>query len=84
MLSARQVEPRRFVSALLFTLVLAVAGGGLAWACTPQATLTLKPSSAPAGTSDEVKGENYTKAGRPVRIRWGSFDGPLLATAHPA
>lgn len=58
-------------------LTLGVAG--LAWACTPQARITIAPNSGPAGAVTRVEGGAFHEG--PVEIRWDSSTGPLLGTA---
>ena len=68
-------------------LVAALLGGAsLAWACGPQAHISVDPSSGPPGGEIRVTGSEFTTAsepeGMPVEIRWNSVNGPLLAEAR--
>lgn len=71
--------------ALWVGMVLAVAAVGLstvavAWACSPQATITnVSPGSGRAGDRVTVSAKSFTQA--PVQLRWGSNTGPLIGIA---
>ena len=65
------------VSLAMACVVLGIAG--LAWACTPQATISLIPRSARAGEPVTVNGSRFEDT--PVEIRWNDAGGPLLAVA---
>lgn len=72
-------------SRLVFALVLgwlaaAVAVAGAAWACTPYAAISVSPQQGPAGSQLTVEGRAFRNS-HAVEIRWGSADGPVLATA---
>src|SRR4051794_7645607 len=67
----------------LSVVVLAAAGLGvaaLAWACTPQAYISLSPSSGPPGTVVTVTGSRFVADGR-VELRLNSVDSAPVATA---
>lgn len=55
-----------------------VAVTGLAWACTAQAPVDVRPATAPPGAGITVDGGSSPGS---VEIRWDSAEGPLLATA---
>lgn len=75
-------RPRSPFLALLAVLSLAVVGAGIAWACTPQATLDQpNPGSGEAGTDVTLSGRGFP-AEEAVRIRWNDANGPLLATVN--
>jgi outer membrane biosynthesis protein TonB len=57
-----------------------LVGAALAWACTPQATITLDTSSGPAGTSVTVSAADFIDG--PVEIRWSGASGAVLATGQ--
>ena len=64
----------------LGALVLAAAAfmpAAVAWACVPQATVSIQPTSGPSGTQATMSGSGW--ADRPVELRWGTARGPLLA-----
>ena len=70
---------------LLGLSLLAVTAAGLwvvaiAWACTPQAFVSLSPSSGPPGTVVTVSGRGFV-ADAPVEIRMGAVDSAPVATA---
>ncbi|MBW3614492.1 MAG: hypothetical protein KY439_04170 [Actinobacteria bacterium] len=65
------------VALLLAASVVFTTG---AWACTPQASLNVDRSSAPAGSSVTVLGDRWAQ-GQAVTIRWNDPEGPVLATA---
>lgn len=51
-----------------------------AWACVPQASLSLSPTSGPVGSTVTARASGFT-AGQPVEIRWGSKAGPVIKTS---
>lgn len=53
-------------------------GAGLAWACTPQAWISISPRSGPGGSRAVVDGGGFGKG--TVEIRWNSSEGEVLAT----
>src|SRR3954454_18928449 len=62
---------------------IATAGLGvaaIAWACTPQAFISVSPSSGPAGSVVTVTGNRFAADGR-VELRVGSVDSAPIATA---
>lgn len=65
----------------LAALTVAVACGGGAWACIPQARLvSLEPrSSGASGSQVTVKAVAFDPG--PAEVRWNAPDGPRLATA---
>lgn len=54
--------------------------GGLAWACTEAATISLGANSGPAGTPVSVTGSSFAEG--PVEVRWNSRTGEILATGQ--
>ena len=77
---ARWTFPRRAVLALVLG-ALAVGGGALAWACTPDAYLyTGAPQMSDSGGTVAVGGEKFVP-GETVQVHWNSADGPVVATA---
>ncbi|MGH2771937.1 MAG: hypothetical protein ACRDIU_02200 [Actinomycetota bacterium] len=70
---------RGFVTVAVVGLVL-LALGGLAWACTVAASLSIAQISGPAGVPVNITGSTFGPA--PVEIRWNSVDGQILATAQ--
>ena len=74
---------RRPLVALLTILSLAVVWAGLAWACSPRASLDPPaPAAGEAGSDVSISGRGF-EADHPVRIRWNDENGPLLATVRP-
>lgn len=76
---------RKTQAALVATgfAAIALAGAGLAWACTDQANIYLSRSSGPPGTQVTVEGELF--ADSMVEIQWHGTEtssGTLLATAE--
>lgn len=72
---------RRSGLAVFAGLVLLVAAGGAAWACTGQPRVfSVLPASAPEGAQVKVSGE-ATKANTPISIRWNELEGESLGTA---
>lgn len=69
--------PVAVTAALAGTFLLAL--GGLAWACTPQASIWLDPDSGRAGSEAVVHGRDFHKG--PVEIRWGDLTGPVIGRA---
>lgn len=61
---------------------LSLGGMSLAFACSPQYTISMRPSSAPAGTSVSLSGVGF-KDGL-VEIRWQTGSGAVLATVTAA
>jgi hypothetical protein len=68
---------RRLSLTLIGLLAVAATVAGLAWACTPSASLSLDRQFGPAGDSVTVTGSAFTTG--PVDVRWNSDTGPLLA-----
>lgn len=54
--------------------------GGLAWACTEAATISLGANSGPAGTPVNVTGSSFAQG--PVEVRWNSRTGEILGTGQ--
>ena len=50
------------------------------WACTPQASLKVTPSSGAPGTLVTVSGSTFDAAGQPVKIFWGGASGSQVAS----
>lgn len=73
-------RPRLFLAALCASAIV-VGGGALAWACTPQAYITLSPRMGGPGTTVTVSGRSFVNNG-PVEIRWESSTGMLLREAR--
>lgn len=71
---------RRVMFGTIGVLAVVLASVSLAWACVPQASLTLSPTSGAAGSTVTAKGSGFT-ADQPVEIRWGSKTGPVLKTS---
>ncbi|MGH9149435.1 MAG: hypothetical protein ACRD0F_03760, partial [Acidimicrobiales bacterium] len=62
--------------------VTAVVLGAVAYACTPAATLVVRPARAEAGAVFQVSGELFDPTGQAVKIFWvGGSGQELLATA---
>lgn len=76
---------QRHAWAILFGVFVALlASASLAWACTPQARITINPNEGEAGTRAVVKGHDFVRKG-PVRIYWEPSNGSgraLLATVE--
>lgn len=58
----------------------ALGAASVAWACTPQANLVVRPGSGEAGARVAVSGERFAEG--PVEIRWNGPAGALLTTAN--
>ncbi|MGH2771672.1 MAG: IPT/TIG domain-containing protein [Actinomycetota bacterium] len=67
------------VTAFAAAAVLMLAGG-LAWACTEAAGISLGSNSGPAGTAVTIQGSNFAPG--PVEIRWNNSKGQVLGTAQ--
>lgn len=72
----------------LLILALGVAAmslcmASLAWACAPQAYISVSPSHAAPGQQVTVVGREFAPGGR-VELRWKSPSGPVLGTATGA
>lgn len=74
---------RLMVLSILGTVSVCLAMAALAWACTPQAFISLSPSSGPPGTAVTVSGHGFVAGGR-VDIRMGAVNGAPIATATGA
>lgn len=71
---------RTFTSLVLLITLPALVLAARAWACVPLSVVTVLPnSSGPAGSTVQVKGENFQG---PVEVRWNSEEGPLLASVN--
>lgn len=71
---------RRHIAVATAVTALLLGAVSLAWACVPQASLSLNPTSGPAGSAVNARASGFT-AGQPVEIRWGSKTGPVLKTS---
>ncbi len=71
---------RRLVFGSIGVLAAVLASVSLAWACVPQGTLDLSPTSGTAGSTVTAKGSGFP-AGDTVEVRWESRTGPVLATS---
>ena len=60
-----------------------VVGGALAWACSPDANISLSSGSGAAGSAVSVSGSEFTYNRSPaaVEIRWNSLNGPIIGRA---
>lgn len=67
--------------ACLTVIGVALTAVSLAWACGPNRAISLSDFSGPAGSSLTATGSGWIPA--PVTIRWGSSDGPAVASAMP-
>ena len=73
-------RPRRIFAASLSVLAVPLVVAAVAWACVPTASMVLRPSSGPAGTSVLADGNGF-QPGTTVHLRWNHADqGRLLAT----
>lgn len=80
MLHASKTHVRRLALAACCLLAPLLVAAGVAWACTPQSYISLRPAAAASGSSMTVEGNQFYPDGR-VEIRWSSAEGPLLAVA---
>ena len=64
------------MTALVVAAALLVPAA-VAWACVPNANVTVHPTSGPPGTQATVSGSGW--ANGPVRILWDQADGQVLA-----
>lgn len=76
------LHARRITSIVLGGLAVFVATAALAWACQPNASISLSPTEGIARSQVTVKGADFTS--EPVSIHWASPDGPVLATVTPS
>ena len=76
------VTARRMGAVLLSLMATIVAGGAIAWACSPNANISLSPQSGPPGSEVTVSGSQFTSkgSGAAVEIRWNQLNGEVLAT----
>jgi hypothetical protein len=74
---SRRVRLGGIVAVPITAAMLAFAA--VAFACTPQATIKLSPTSGPAGTTVTVTGNNMTNDAT-VKLFWGGISGQLLST----
>jgi len=70
---------RRILLGSIAAPVVVLAAVSLAWACVPQGSLTLGPTTGPAGSQVAASGSGFD-AGAAVEIRWESRTGQVLAT----
>ena len=74
------MSKRRRITTVLLGSASAVLGvAAIAWACTPQAYISVSPGSGGQGTQATVSGGSFTAA--PVQIHWGSASGPVIGNA---
>ena len=71
---------RRISLGIIGALAAVLASVSVAWACVPQASLSVTPTSGPAGSTVTVNGSGFP-AGETAEVRWESKTGPVLATA---
>ena len=74
---ARRVRLGGLVAVPVTAAMLAFAA--VAFACTPQASIRLSPSSGAAGTTVTVTGSSFTP-GTTVKVFWGGISGRLMGT----
>lgn len=74
---------RRLLSVGAALAMVLLVGAGLAWACTPAATLTATPNRAEPGDPVTVKGYEFP-VGAPISVFWQSAQGEKLAEATGA
>lgn len=73
----------------LFTLTFAASAAvvlvvaALAFACSPQAGISLTPNVGPAGSTVTVAGSGFSRAGGPVEVYWNSRSTAPVASAEP-
>lgn len=70
---------RRVVFGIVGMLGVVLASVSLAWACVPQGSLSLTPTSGPGGSTVTAKVSGFP-ADSTVEIRWGSRTGAVLHT----
>ena len=70
---------RRITTVLLGSASAVLVVAAIAWACTPQAYISVSPGSGGQGTQATVSGGSFTAA--PVQIHWGSASGPVIGNA---
>jgi len=70
---------RRITTVLLGSASAVLGVAAIAWACTPQAYISVSPGSGGQGTQATVSGGSFTAA--PVQIHWGSASGPVIGNA---
>lgn len=71
---------RLMVLSTLGAASVCLAMAALAWACTPQAFISLSPSSGLPGTVVTVSGHGFVSGG-PVEVRMGAVNGAPITTA---
>ena len=72
--------PRRLFPSALVSLGVLLAGAALAWACSPQAGISISTNQGPPGTSINVTGTKFEEGG-PVEIYWNGSGSSMLARA---
>ena len=65
---------------MLAVAAVVVGAASLAWACTPQAQITLSPQEGAPGSTVIVRGSQFVPD-QPVQIYWGSSSGTPLGQA---
>lgn len=71
---------RRVVAVIVGVLAVVMASVSVAWACVPQASLSLAPAGGTAGSTVTAKGSGFP-AGDTVEVRWETRTGTVLATS---
>lgn len=71
---------RQFVMAAATALAVGLSYAALAFACSPQATISVTPTSVQPGDRVTVSGIAFAGA---VQVRWNGASGPLLASVSP-
>ena len=80
MLGGRKVV-RKSAVLLAGALAVGLLGAAAAFACTPQAGITLTPPAGPPGTAVEVLGQRWdATSASPVVLRWHLADGAQIGT----
>ena len=73
---------RRWALAVGGIAAAGLAAASSAWGCASVTSLDFTPSVAEPGASVEVL-VTFTNKDKPVELRWGTVDGPLLTTIEP-
>lgn len=79
---------RRTVPVVLTALAFGLVGASLAWACSPNANITLTNKAGPPGSETAVLGGGFeaysSKSDNEVEIHEGSKGGSVVGSARPA
>lgn len=67
---------RRFLLLISGLAALVLGGASFAWACGPQAVISVKPTSGPPGTQATVSGAGFREGA--IEIHWDSATGVVL------